>query len=146
MPHAQPFALDNILARRRDIKQQVDDMILEQVDFVDVEKTAICLGEQARLKGLLTRAQRPFQIKRANHAVLGRAQRQIDKRHRHFLAIVTSNRRQQRRERAHRSRFTCPAVAKNHDATNPRIDRRDEQRALHFVLTDDGGKRESDTH
>ena len=63
-------------------------MILEQIDFVDVQKTAIRLCKQARFKRLFTRAQRSFEIKRTDHSILGRTKRQVNKRHCHLLAIV----------------------------------------------------------
>ena len=48
------FALDDILARGRHIQQQIDEVIFEQVDFVDVKEPAMRLGEQARFKRLFT--------------------------------------------------------------------------------------------
>ncbi len=49
---AQPLALDDILARRGDVEQQVDDVILEQVDLVDVEEAAVGARQQPRLEAL----------------------------------------------------------------------------------------------
>ena len=79
---AQALALDDVDARRRNVEQQVDQMVLQQVDLVDVEKAAMGAGQQAGLEGLLAGDQRLFQIERAGDAILGRAERQVDHRHR----------------------------------------------------------------
>ena len=50
MTHAQTLTLDDIHAASRDIQQEIDEMILEQIGFVDVEKSAIGLGQQAGLE------------------------------------------------------------------------------------------------
>ena len=82
MPDAETLPLDDVLAGCRHIEQQIDQMILEQIDFVDIEKAAIGARQQPGLERLDALRQRAFQIERADDAVLGRAERQVDDRHR----------------------------------------------------------------
>ena len=166
MPDTQAFALDDVFAGRRDIEQKIDQMIFQQVGFIDVKEPAMRAGQQSRLECLLAARQRPFQIERADNAVLGRAERQVDDRHRHlrgfqcalgstgtalvaefrrpvWIAIVTAagydlHLGQQRRQRAHRRGFSRAAIAKGQHAADLGIDRGDQQRELHLVLADDG--------
>ncbi len=162
MPDRQPLALDQILARLRDVEQQVDQMVLEQVDLVDIQIPAMRAGEQPRLERLLAAPERAFEVKRAEHPVFGRAQGQVDERHRHlgglaraalvgaafrFLgcAIVAAtgdrhHRRKQRGQRARGGGLARAAIAEHHHPANARIDRADQQGTLHFVLADDGRK------
>ena len=53
-------------------------MVLEQVDLVDVEKAAVGLREQARLEALFAVGERALEVQRADHAVFGRPERQVD--------------------------------------------------------------------
>jgi hypothetical protein len=80
--HRKAFALHHVLARCRHVQQQIDQVILQQVDLVDIEKAAMRAGEQARFIDPLPGAQRALQVERAEQAVFGGAQRQIDERHR----------------------------------------------------------------
>ena len=84
MAHAEPLALDHVLARGRHVEQQIDQMVLEQVGLVDVEEAAIGARQQAGLERLLAPGQRPLEVEGADDPVLGRAQRQVDHRHRHL--------------------------------------------------------------
>ena len=47
-------ALDMVFAAGGDIEQQIDQMIGQQVDFIDVEQTAMGAGEQARREAYFT--------------------------------------------------------------------------------------------
>ena len=47
-------------------------MILKQINFVDIEKSAIGLSEQPRLESFFAMRERALQIERADDAVLGR--------------------------------------------------------------------------
>jgi hypothetical protein len=77
MAHAQAFALDHVDTGGGDIKQQIDEMILQQIDLVDIEKAAMGLGKQAGLKGAFARNKRLFDIERTADPVFGGAKRQI---------------------------------------------------------------------
>src|SRR5439155_4518855 len=50
---AYAFALDRVDAHRGGVEQDIDQVIVEQVDFVDVEQGAVRLGQQARLEAAL---------------------------------------------------------------------------------------------
>jgi len=121
--------------------------------------------QQSRLECLLAARQRAFQIERADNAIFGGAERQIDHRHRNLnrfqstfggagaalvaifglvvgIAIVTTtdhdlHLRQQGRQRPYRRGFAGPTIAKRQHAPDLGIDRRDQQREFHFVLADD---------
>jgi hypothetical protein len=80
MADRQPLALDDVLARLRHVEQQIDEVILQQVDLVDIEIAAIGPRQQARLERLFALGQGAFDIQRADDAVLGRAERQVDHR------------------------------------------------------------------
>ena len=69
---AQALALDHVLARRRHVEQQVDEMVLQQVGLVDVEEAAMRAGQQTGLERLLAAGQRALQVQRADDAILGR--------------------------------------------------------------------------
>ena len=62
-------------------------MILEQIDLVDIEKAAIGARQQPRLERFLAMRQRTLQIECADDTVLGRAERQVDHRHRHLVCF-----------------------------------------------------------
>ena len=100
---AQALALDHVLARGRDVEQQVDQVVLEQVDLVDVEKAAIGAGQQAGLERLLAVRQRALEVERADDAVLGGAQRQVDHRHRRDAAAARGRCRRARQSVAQRA-------------------------------------------
>ena len=73
-----PFALDDVDPEGGGIEQDVGEVVVEEVDLVDVEDAPVGLGEQSRLECLLALAQRPADVDRARHPVLGRVQRQVD--------------------------------------------------------------------
>ncbi len=127
-------------------------MILEQIDLVDIEKAAMRARQQTGLERLDAGRQRALEIERADDAVLGRTQRQIDEGDRDLRPgrawsailippLARGDRRQKRGERAHRRRLARPPIAEHHHPADPRIDRGDQQRLLHLVLADDRGKR-----
>ena len=162
----KPFALDDVGARHGDIEQQIDEVIFKQVDFIDVEKTAIGLGEQAGFEALLAGGQRAFEIEAANDAIFRGAQRQIDEGNGAFFRLLASafaaafdagaaiigsafvtaaghdlHRRQQTGQRAHGGGFAGAAIAEHHDTAQPRFHCRQQQRLLHLGLANNGGER-----
>jgi hypothetical protein len=69
VPHAQPLALDHVLAGGRHVEQEVDEVVLEQVHLVHVQEAAVGAGEQPGLVRLLAvRSAAPG--RGADHAVL----------------------------------------------------------------------------
>ena len=91
MAEAQPLALDQVFARGRDVEQQVDEVILEKVHFVDVEEAPMRPRQQAGLEYLDAAGQRLLEIERADDAILRHAERQVDDRHRHRLGLEPAN-------------------------------------------------------
>jgi len=63
MPDAESLPLDDVLAGRGNVEQQVDQMVLEQVDLVDVQESAVGPCEQARLEDLLAVGERALEVK-----------------------------------------------------------------------------------
>ena len=172
--HAQALALHHVLAGGGDVKQQVDEVVLQQVHLVDVEETPVGARQQARLEPLLAARQRAFQIERADDAVFRCAERQVHHGDRNGVALERRlaggaaavvagvaevfriavvgaalhrlHLRQELGERAHGGGLAGAAVAEHQHAPNRRIDRRDQKGKLHVVLADDGGKRKGGWH
>ena len=71
-------ALDGRAAHRGGVEQQVDEVVVQQVDLVDVQDPAVGAGEQAGLVLRLALRQRALEVQRAEHAVLGGADGQLD--------------------------------------------------------------------
>ena len=62
---------------RRGVQQQVDQVVVEEVDLVDVEETAVGGGQQAGRVDDVAGTQRLPQVEGADHPVLGGAHRQL---------------------------------------------------------------------
>lgn len=75
MGDGDPLALDDVDPERGRVEKDVRQVVVEQVDLVDVEDAPVRLGEQARLERLDALLERPGEVERARHAVLGRVQR-----------------------------------------------------------------------
>ena len=71
-------ALDVHPAHRGGVEQDVDEVVGQQVDFVDVEHAAVRTGQQPRREGVLAVAQHLLQVQRSDHPVLGGADREFD--------------------------------------------------------------------
>ena len=78
MRHRHPVALDMCAAHRGGVEEQVDEVVVQQVDLVDVQHSAVRLGEQARLVGPDPVGQRPLQVQRPDEPVLRGADGQLD--------------------------------------------------------------------
>ncbi len=149
-------------------------MVLQQIDFIDIQKSAICARQQARFKRFFAACQRTLKIQRTNHAIFSSPQRQIDHRHgdqRAFrlvlsiflAAIITpfaisyrittvvaafdhANPRQQCSECPHCRRLAGAAITEHQHPADRRINRGNQQGHLHFVLTDNRGERKRRRH
>ncbi len=75
----QAFAFHDVLAGLRHVEEEVDDVVLEQVHLVDVEVAAVGAGEEAGFEGLFAPRERAFDVERADDAVLGHAEGQVDR-------------------------------------------------------------------
>ena len=80
------LAFDDVDSHRGGVEQYVDEVVVEQVDLVDVEDVAICLGQDARLETLGPGPQRGLDVARADDAVLRGVDRQLD--HAHAALVV----------------------------------------------------------
>ena len=171
--HRQALALDHVLARGGHVDQQVHEVVLEQVHLVDVEEATIRAREQSGLERLHALRQRALEVERADDAVFGGPEREVDHRDRHVvrlrlragpeagavgtgiggrarIARVTAadhgpHRRQQCRS-AHRGGLAGAAVTEHEDAAHARVDGGDQDRLLHLVLADDRRKRKTHSH
>ena len=83
-------------------------------------------GEQAGLERGRALGERAVEVERAEHAVRGRADRQLDERA-----------DQQRREPAHRGRLGRAALAAHEHAADRRVDRARQQRLAQVLLADE---------
>ena len=81
MAHAQSLTLHHVLTRGGHVNQQVNQMVFQQIDFVDIQKATVRARQQPGLKGFDTLGQRTFQIKRTDDPVFGSTQRQVNHRH-----------------------------------------------------------------
>ena len=75
----QGIALHPHHAQRGGVEQHIHQMVGEQVHLVDVQQPAVRLGQQTGPQPHLA-PQRRVEVQRAHHAVLGRAQGQVDER------------------------------------------------------------------
>ena len=64
------------------VEKQVDQVVVQEVDFVDVQDAAMRLGQQARLEVHGAIAQRLLEIDRTRHTILRRADGKLDQSHR----------------------------------------------------------------
>ena len=79
------FTLNFIDSGDRNVEQQIDEMIFEQVYFVDVQKTAIRARKQSGIESFATGRQRALDIDGPAHSILSCSQRKLDNRHRHLF-------------------------------------------------------------
>ena len=80
MAEGDAFPLHDIHAHRSRVKQDIHHVVIQQVDFVDVEQTAVRSRQHAWLKMALALLNRAFDVERANHAVFCGRNWQVDER------------------------------------------------------------------
>ena len=78
MTDRHAFALDVIDSHGGSIKQNVDNVIAEQIHFIDIQHAAMGRRQQARLKVLFATFEGTFNIQRARHPVLSHPEGQLD--------------------------------------------------------------------
>ena len=174
MTNAEPLSLDDIFAGGRDIEQKVDDVILEQIHLVDIEKAAMSPRQQPRLEPGLAGHESAFEIERTGHAILGGAERQVDDRNRSgplaqrplqqrfragfamgcrfggIAAVEAVDRHlhggKYGGQGADGGRLAGSAIAEHQHPADSGIDGRQRQGQLHLVLGDDGRKGKCSAH
>jgi hypothetical protein len=72
MADRQALPFNDVLTRLRDVEQQVDEVILQEVDLVDIEVSPVGAGQEAGFERLFAVGQRLFDVERADDAILGR--------------------------------------------------------------------------
>lgn len=73
------FAFDDVGAHGGGVEQDINDVVVEQVDFVDVEQAAVGACQHAWLKMALAFLDGAFDIEGADDAVFGGGDGQVDK-------------------------------------------------------------------
>ena len=64
------------------IEEQIDQVVVQKVDFVDVEDSAVRLGQQARLEVHRAVGQRLFEVDGSCDAILGGSDGKLHQAHR----------------------------------------------------------------
>ena len=126
--------LDMHPTHRRGVEQHVDQVVVQQIDLVDIEHAAVGAGQQSRGERMLAVAQHLLQIQRTDHAVLGRADRQLDE-------SAAVHRGQHLRQAPHRGRFRGALLAADQHAADLRMHRAQQQRQPKAVVADDRTER-----
>ena len=71
------LALHRVHTHSRSIQQHIDNMVVQQIDFINIENITVRLRQNACLKLLLAMLNRMLYIQRAHNAILCRADRQL---------------------------------------------------------------------
>ena len=170
MPDRNTLAFDHVDPHRCSIEQDVDQVVIEQVDFVDIQNVAIRLRQHARLEAALAALDRGLDVDGANYPVFRGIDRQLNDSHpptasgkrltpsQPVLAIraeglrgvrvapvrtVSDNGklREQSSECTHRRGLPCALFAANEHAANRRMDGVQDEGKLHLVLPDNRAER-----
>jgi hypothetical protein len=72
MPEGDALALNDVFSGRRNVKQDIDQVVFEEVHLVDIEKTPVRLRQQTRLERLLPFLQSILNTDRAAEPILRR--------------------------------------------------------------------------
>ena len=73
------FTLDHVHAHGGRVQQHIHHVVVEQIDFVDVEQTAVGAGQHARLEVTFAFLDGLFDVERSHHAVFGGGNGQVHK-------------------------------------------------------------------
>ncbi len=168
------LALDRVPPHRRSVEEHVDDVVVEQIDLVDVEDAAVCVGEEPRLEVTLAELDRRLGVDGADHPILGCVDRQFDHARAAVLdrasdpglgagATVVAPRRRgvritsipasddhvdigkQPGERADSGGLGGATLTADEHTADPRVDGVEDQRGLHGLLTHESGERHEGT-
>ena len=80
MADRDPLSLDGVDSPGRRVEHDVDEAVVQKVDFVHIQNAAVGPGQQPGLVGLDPLSQRLFDVDGAADAVLGRAEGELDQR------------------------------------------------------------------
>ncbi len=167
---ADTLALDHVNTHRRRVQQQVHDMIVQQVHFINVQDAAIGSRQNAGVKVALSLFNGFLNIKCPDDAIFRGAHRQIDDARlalgnwqyftgRHAITALVAvligttwiaaktavgydfDLRQQRSQRPRRRGFGCATLTTDQYAADAGINSIQNQRTFHALLTNNSGKR-----
>ncbi len=116
-----------------DIEQQVDEVIGQQVDFIDVENALICFGEQSRVELDLLAIEDFLQIQRTQQHFFRGTERQG-----HKIAMFRGDLRQAPGQGG----FRGTARATDQHTADRRVDRGEHQSQFILCLAGDRRERE----
>ena len=74
----EAVTLDHVFTGLGDVEEEVDDVVFEEVHFVDVEVTPVGAGQKAGLEGLDPLRDGAFDVEGSGDAVFGDAEGQVD--------------------------------------------------------------------
>jgi hypothetical protein len=160
MGEGDALPLDDVHAQGGRVEQQVDDVVVEQVDFVDVQQATVGGGQDAGSSA----ATRLMAAMSNCHTILGRRDEQSTKRQ-HIsvglaagarpsctpvvswpVAIRAASATTNFGEGKGAGRGQRAALAANQNPADARVDRIEHQGATHALLADDGGERVNHAH
>src|SRR6185295_19363910 len=72
------FSFNLVATRHGNVEQQINEMVLEQVDFVYIKKASVRARQQTRLKSFYSLAQGSLDIYRTTDAIFSSSQRQVN--------------------------------------------------------------------
>ncbi len=78
MREGNSFPLDIVDSHCSGVEKQIDDMIVQKVDLVHIEKVSVGLSKYTGFEFLLARLENVFEIEGSGDTVLGCTQRQLD--------------------------------------------------------------------
>ncbi|VVM57044.1 hypothetical protein PS645_01059 [Pseudomonas fluorescens] len=79
MAMGNAVTLDDVGATGSDVEQQIDEVIRQQIDFIDIEHAAVGLGQNTGGKLRAAFAEGCVEVKGADQPLFGRAEGQGDK-------------------------------------------------------------------
>ena len=71
------FAFNNVFTACGNVEQNVDKMVIKEVNLVNIEEAAVCLGKKAGFKCFYTAGKRLFDIDSSANTVFGSAKRKV---------------------------------------------------------------------
>ena len=167
---AEAFPFHPVFAAAHGRQHQIDDAVVQQVQFIDIEHAAVGIRQQTRLEHGAAAGQGRGHIHRTHQPVFGDPQRDLHKRCWDHLGggltadalpgggipllrvlrievatdavvdIEDVDGRQQCVEATGQDGFTGAAPAGDHHAAEPWINRRQQQRQLERAVAGDGGQ------
>ena len=164
------FALHHVDAHSSSIEEDVGHVVVQQVDLVDIEDTAVDRREDARIDGYHPLTDRPLHVDGAHHPVFGHSEREVDDADSPAIrlqllacSLLLStgiadasvagriatvwaapdhvDLGEHAGKRPDRGGLGRPFLAADEYAADSRVDGIEDECAFHYLLADDGGER-----